>query len=221
LLTALTLTFNQWTGENCLLIDLEGHGREEIFEDVDLSRTVGWFTTIFPVRLQLDNANDLGTALKSIKEQLRAIPNRGIGYGLLRYLSQNWEIATEFSSAEVAFNYLGQFDQVLAKSSLFSLAQESSGSTKSLNNKRTHLLEINGGIYQGNLAINWSYSKNLHRQSTIETLAQNFIKLLRSLIAHCQSSDAGGLTPSDFADFRQSQWEQTDLDAITAAIGDI
>ncbi|PMB23519.1 non-ribosomal peptide synthetase [Fischerella thermalis] len=223
LLTALILTFNQWTGENSLLIDLEGHGREEIFEDVDLSRTVGWFTTIFPVHLNLENANDLGKALKSIKEQLRAIPNRGIGYGLLRYLSQDKEIAKQFSKskAEVAFNYLGQFAQVLPESSLFNLTQELSGSTKSLRNQRTHLLEINAGIYQGNLEMSWSYSHQLHRHTTIDALAQNFIETLRSLISHCQSPDVGDFTPSDFADFQQSQWDQTDLDAITAAMGDI
>ncbi|WP_445629010.1 amino acid adenylation domain-containing protein [Nostoc sp. DSM 114167] len=223
LLTALILTFNHWTGENSLLIDLEGHGREEIFEDVDLSRTIGWFTTIFPVHLKLENANEQGKVLKSIKEQLRAIPNRGIGYGLLRYLSQDKKIAEKFSSskAEVAFNYLGQFDQVLSESSLFSFAQESSGSTKNLHSKRTHLLEINGGIYQGNLEMNWYYSNQLHRQTTIEVLAQKFIEELRSLIAHCLSPNAGGFTPSDFADFQQSQWDQTDLDAITAAMGDI
>ncbi|WP_292865633.1 non-ribosomal peptide synthetase [Nostoc sp. LPT] len=225
LLTALVQTFSQWTGDTSLLIDLEGHGREELFEDVDLSRTVGWFTTIFPVHLSLKNSSDLpGKALKSIKEQLRAIPNRGIGYGVLRYLSLEKEISEQFSclpKAEVIFNYLGQFDQALPESSLFSFATESSGPSHSLLCKRTHLLEINSSIAQGRLQINWTYSNQLHRQSTVETLAQRFIEALRSLIAHCQSPDVGGFTPSDFAEFKQSQWEQTDLDAITVAIGDI
>ncbi|MHC5747095.1 MAG: amino acid adenylation domain-containing protein [Nostoc sp.] len=225
LLTALVQTFSQWTGETSLLIDLEGHGREELFEDVDLSRTVGWFTTIFPVHLSLDSAFDSpGKALKSIKEQLRTIPNRGIGYGVLRYLSGDMEIRERISrlpKAEVVFNYLGQFDQIFPQSSLFSFATESSGSSRSLRSKRTHLLEVNGGISQRRLEMNWTYSNQLHRQITVETLAQSFIEALRSLITHCQSSDAGGFTPSDFAEFQQSQWEQTDLDAITAAIGDI
>ncbi len=225
LLTALVQTFSQWTGETSLLIDLEGHGREELFEDVDLSRTVGWFTTIFPVRLSLDSAFDSpGKALKSIKEQLRTIPNRGIGYGVLRYLSGDMEIREQFSrlpKAEVVFNYLGQFDQVLPQSSLFSFAQESSGSSRSLRSQRTHLLEVNGGLSEGRLQINWTYSNQLHSQSTVETLAQGFIEALRSLITHSQSSDAGGFTPSDFAEFQQSQWEQTDLDAITSVIGNI
>ncbi|BBD64374.1 amino acid adenylation domain-containing protein [Nostoc commune NIES-4072] len=223
LLTALIQTFHQWTGETSLLIDLEGHGREEIFENVDLSRTVGWFTSIFPVHLNLENTNDLGKALKSIKEQIRVIPNQGIGYGLLRFINKNKEINEQLSlsKAEVIFNYLGQFDQVLPESSLFSLVQGLSGSSHGLQNKRTHLLEINGGIYQGHLQMSWTYSKELYRQSTIEGLAQRFIEALRSLIAHCQSYDAGGVTPSDFAEFKQSQWDQADLDAITAAMGDM
>ncbi|MBW4685857.1 MAG: amino acid adenylation domain-containing protein [Komarekiella atlantica HA4396-MV6] len=223
LLTAFLQTFHQWTGESYLLIDLEGHGREEIFEDVDLSRTVGWFTSIFPVHLYLENPNDPATALKSIKEQIRAIPNQGIGYGLLRYLSRDQKITEQFSlsKAEVIFNYLGQFNQVLSESSLFSLVPGSSGASHSLRNKRTHLLEINAGIYQEQLEMSWAYSNQLHRQTTIEVLAQRFIEALRSLIAHCQSNNVGGFTPSDFAEFKQSQWDQTDLDAITAAMGDI
>ncbi len=225
LLTALVQTFSQWTGETSLLINLEGHGREELFEDIDLSRTVGWFTTIFPVHLSLDSAFDSpGKALKSIKEQLRAIPNRGIGYGVLRYLNGDMEISQRFSGlpkAEVVFNYLGQFDQVLPESSLFGFATESTGPNHSLQNKLTCLLEVNGGISQGHLQVNWTYSNQLHRQSTIETLAQSFIEELRVLITHCQSSDAGSFTPSDFAEFQQSQWEQSDLDAITSVIGNI
>ncbi|MCV3211987.1 amino acid adenylation domain-containing protein [Plectonema radiosum NIES-515] len=221
LLTALTQTFAQWTGENSLLLDLEGHGREELFEDVDLSRTVGWFTSIFPVNLSLENPKVPGKALMAIKEQLRAIPNRGIGYGVLHYLSKEEEITEQLSSlpqAEVIFNYLGQFDQVLPESSLFSLAQESIGSAQSLNSKRSHLLEINSSITQGRLQVKWTYSEKLHRQTTVEALAHGFIEALRSLIAHCQSPNAGSFTPSDFAEFEQSQWNQADLDAITQAI---
>ena len=82
------------------------------------------------------------------------------------------------------------------------------------------MLEINCGIHHKNLEINWSYSNKLHRRTTIEELAQNFIETLQQLIAHCKSPDAGGFTPSDFVEFKQSQWDQTDLDVITAAMGD-
>ncbi|MBP5972964.1 amino acid adenylation domain-containing protein [Brasilonema sp. CT11] len=208
LLTAITQTFAQWTGESSLLIDLEGHGREELFEDIDLSRTVGWFTSIFPVHLSLENATSPGKALMAIKEQLRAIPNRGIGYGVLHYLSGDKEITQQLSSlpkAEVIFNYLGQFDQVLPESSLLSYAQESTGPSHSLRSKRTHLLEISGSISQGRLQMNWTYNEKLHRQTTVEVIAQGFIKALRSLITHCQSPEAGSFTPSDFPDVELSQ----------------
>jgi NRPS condensation-like uncharacterized protein len=98
LLTALVQAFKEWTGQRYLLVDLEGHGREAIFEDVDLSRTVGWFTTIFPVLLNLGKVSEPGEVLKSIKEQLRRIPNNGIGYGLLRYLSKDTEIVKKLQA---------------------------------------------------------------------------------------------------------------------------
>lgn len=148
LLTASVQSFAQWTGESSLLIDLEGHGREDLFEDVDLSRTVGWFTTLFPVRLQLEEIDNPGEALKSVKEQLRRIPNRGIGYGALRYLNENATIREKFQSlpsAQVSFNYLGQFDQVLKASEVLGLAKEFKAE-QSLLNKRSHLLGISGFI---------------------------------------------------------------------------
>lgn len=201
LLTALVQAFAQWTGERSLLVNLEGHGREEIFDNVDLSRTVGWFTSIFPVLLDLGEASHPGEALKAVKEQLRGIPNRGIGYGMLRYLSGNTEIVEQLRSlpqAEVVFNYLGQFDQTLSESSLFKLAQESSGQAYSLRDNRSELLNINGFVVSGQLQLNWMYSEVVHRRATIEELAQRFVEALRSIIAHCQSPQSGGFTPSDF-----------------------
>jgi len=221
LLTALAQTFTQWTKEKSLLIDLEGHGREEIFDDVDLSRTVGWFTAQFPVLLTLEYLNP-GEALKSVKEQLRSIPNRGMNYGLLRY-DRKSEIAEQLQSlpqAEVSFNYFGQFDQVLPESSLFALAKESSGSAHSLRGNRSYLLEINAFVAAGQLQLDWTYSEAIHQQTTIATLAQRYIEALRSLISHCQSPEAGGYTPSDFSDFAWSQWSQTDLDTILTTIGE-
>ena len=102
-----------------MLLDLEGHGREEIFPDIDLSRTVGWFTSLYPVRLDpgsidLDEAlasgAGLGRAVKLIKEQLRAVPDKGLGYGLLRYLNpQTASQLASFARPEIGFNYLGRF----------------------------------------------------------------------------------------------------------------
>jgi len=204
LLTALAQAFAQWTGQDALLVDLEGHGREDIFDEINLSRTVGWFTSVFPVRLDLEEAQEPKKALKLVKEQLHRIPHRGINYGVLRYLSESAQL-WDLPQSEVIFNYLGQLDQVLPESSAFELAPESKGPHQSPRGKRRYLLEINGSIKGGQLQLDWTYSENVHRRSTIERLAQEFVKRLRAIIAHCQSPEAGGYTPSDFPDVELTQ----------------
>ncbi|MCF4970658.1 condensation domain-containing protein, partial [Nostoc sp. CMAA1605] len=207
LLTALVQSFAQWTGENSLVIDLEGHGREDLFEDVDLSRTVGWFTTLFPVGLQLKDHENLGDALKSVKEQLRQIPNRGIGYGVLRYLHANTTIREKLAfrpPAQVSFNYLGQFDQVLRASENLGAAQEFKSEQSPLNT-RSHLLGISGFIRAGKLEMTWSYSDKIHKRDTIEKLASKFIESLTNIILHCQSKDTQSYTPSDFSAAKLNQ----------------
>jgi amino acid adenylation domain-containing protein/non-ribosomal peptide synthase protein (TIGR01720 family) len=192
LLTALVQTLSKWTGSNSVLLDLEGHGREDIFEDVDLSRTVGWFTTIFPVVLELKATDNLGNAIKSIKEQLRAVPKRGIGYGVLRYLSGDAEITTQLLATpqpEVSFNYLGQFDWGTQANYFCKLAPESVGAEHSPLESCDRLLDINGLVVEGQLQLDWTYSENFHQRSTIENLAEDFVVSLRSLIAHCLSAD--------------------------------
>jgi non-ribosomal peptide synthase protein (TIGR01720 family)/FkbM family methyltransferase len=201
LLTAVAQAFGAWTGRPSLLIDMEGHGREEIIAGVDLSRTVGWFTTLFPVLLELPAAATPGDALLAIKEQLRRIPQRGIGYGLLRYLTADAHVRAQLSAlspAEVSFNYLGQFDQVLPESSLLTLARERAGQTSAPQTNRSHLLEISGGVIGGQLHMIWTYSEQTHHRATIETLAANFSQALRALIAHCAMPAARVYSPSDF-----------------------
>ena len=212
LLSALIQSFAQWTGKQSLLVNLEGHGREELFADMDLSRTVGWFTSTFPTQLQLEDSNLPGEALKSIKEQLRRLPKRGVGYGILRYLSDR-EIRQKLEALpapEVSFNYLGQFAPELLASSFVKLAKESPGALQNPQEHRQHLLEVEGKIVGDRLQINWTYSQNFHRSATIENLAQKFIENLQKLIAHCLSSEAGGYTPSDFplAKLSQEQFER-------------
>ncbi|MEH1824939.1 MAG: amino acid adenylation domain-containing protein [Nostoc sp.] len=217
LLTALVQSFAQWTGQPSLLVDLEGHGREDLFEDVDLSRTVGWFTTLFPVHLQLEEIDHPGEALKLIKEQLRRIPNRGIGYGVLRYLQQDESTRKQLQAlpqAQVSFNYLGQFDQVLKASAVLGLVEEFKAE-QSLLNQRSHLLGVGGFICAGRLEMIWNYSNKIHKQDTIESLAFGFMEKLRSLITHCQSVDAIGYTPSDFSAAKLSQKQ---LDKFLAKI---
>ena len=222
LLTALGQAFAHWTGDSTLLIDLEGHGREEIVPGVDLSRTVGWFTTIYPVLLHPAQVFQPAKALKAVKEQLRSIPNRGIGYGLLRYYSQNIKLRTQ-PQAQICFNYLGQVDQILTGFTLFRPAQMSSGPSRSLRGHRHYLLEINGRIADRQLQIDWIYSEHVHRRATIEELSSSFMEILRELIEHCQSHEAGGYTPSDFPNMKLSQKELdhliTTLDDFTEGTG--
>ncbi|ELR97621.1 non-ribosomal peptide synthetase [Gloeocapsa sp. PCC 73106] len=198
LLTALTQTFSQWTGSSGLLLDLESHGRAFIDDEIDLSRTVGWFTSILPVYLSLENVKESGQAIKSIKEQLRRIPNQGIGYA-------------ESLTPQISFNYLGQFDQMFSDSPYFNLAQESIGSTVALENQRPYLLEINGLVREQQLRFDWTYSKQNYEFKTIEKLAHDFMKNLKNLSDHCQSLNAGGYTPSDFA---LAELEQDQLDNL-------
>jgi amino acid adenylation domain-containing protein/non-ribosomal peptide synthase protein (TIGR01720 family) len=208
LLTALVQTFTEWTGARTLLIDLEGHGRETLADELDVSRTVGWFTAIFPVCLRLEPGVSAGDALKSVKEQLRRIPDRGIGYGLLRYLSNDAAMAARLAAQpqpEVSFNYMGQLSAAPAAERTVSPAPESSGPLRSPLQKRRYLLEINASVLEGRLQIDWAFSESIHRRSTIEDLAGRYADRLRTLIAHCQSPEAGGYTPSDFSTTRLSQ----------------
>lgn len=208
LLTALVEAFANWTGGQSLLVDLEGHGREPIFDDVDLSRTVGWFTLLYPVALAFKEAERPGGALKAVKEQLRRVPGGGMSYGLLRYLSDGTEEMERLrvpGGPEVCFNYFGQLDNVIQQESLFSLSQKSKGVVRSQNENRQYLLEVNAGVASERLQLTWTYSENLYHHSTVENLAAGFIAALRSLITHCQSPDAGGHTPSDFPKAKLSQ----------------
>jgi amino acid adenylation domain-containing protein/non-ribosomal peptide synthase protein (TIGR01720 family) len=213
LLTSLARAFQLWTGADALLVELEKHGREELFEDVDLSRTVGWFTSAFPIVLNLAETDTPGEALKSTKEQLRRIPRGGIGCGLLRYLCRDEEVARQMSvlpRAEVSFNYLGQLDHMFQASGLFRLARESSGTTRDRDAQRGNLLEVNASIIGGQLQAEWSYSSEIHDCATVEKLAHNFLEELQQLIAHCLAIKTETHTPSDFplARLNQSQLDE-------------
>ena len=200
LLTALARAFQRWTGDRSLLVDLESHGREALSEGVDVSRTVGWFTSAYPVCLQLPSANDPGGSLKSVKEQLRRVPRNGAGYGMLRYLGGG-EIGHELASApppEISFNYLGQFDQSFAQATALSIANESRGQEHSPRGRRRNLLEFIGNVSGGQLHFTCVYGRSIHRRATIEQLLREFAEELRALIAHCIAPDIGGFTPSDF-----------------------
>jgi amino acid adenylation domain-containing protein/non-ribosomal peptide synthase protein (TIGR01720 family) len=228
LLAAVALAFRAWTGRSRLLVDLEGHGREEIFDDVDLSRTVGWFTTEHPVLLSVGEQAEGAAALRAVSEQLRRVPGRGVGYGLLRYLHPDTAIRRRLAAmpqAEVVFNYLGQFDgtlATLAESSPWGPARESAGPLRGRRGERPYLFELNGSVARGRLLFDWSYSAELHDRATVERLARGFLAALRQLAV---PGAAAGVTagaaavavgPSP-ADFPLAAVDQPALDRLTAA----
>jgi non-ribosomal peptide synthase protein (TIGR01720 family) len=213
LLAALVLAYQRWSGQQNLLLNLEGHGREELFETLELSRTVGWFTSVYPVLLQ-GTQQDLGTLLKGVKEQLRAIPHRGVGYGILRYLGRA-EVQQQLSAlpqAQLSFNYLGQTDSVFEQTeSVFSPAAEAAGVMEGLRRTRGHLLDIGAIVYDGALNVDFTYSSQVHQRESIEGLVAHYREALEELIEHCLQEDAGGYTPSDFPAMTVGQKQ---LDAV-------
>ena len=214
LLTALVRGFSRWSGAHALRIDLEGHGREELMAGVDVSRTVGWFTTVFPVVLTRQERESPGETLKRVKEQLRQLPNRGMDHGLLRYLSEEPSIRASLKDQprpQVSFNYLGQENDSAADASPFWEVEGSKGPEHSPRGRRPYLLTVVVRVKKGVLQTQWLYGTDVHRPSTIEHLAHLFLEEVRELIAHCRSSGAGGYTPSDFPEANLSQ---TALNAV-------
>ncbi|MBK5550281.1 amino acid adenylation domain-containing protein, partial [Pseudomonas sp. TH03] len=216
LLTALARVIGRWTGLASTLIQLEGHGREELFDGVDLTRTVGWFTSLFPVRLT--PADALSDSIKQVKEQLRSIPHKGVGFGALRYLGdeQTQQSLRALPSPRITFNYLGQFDGSFDKddAALFAPASESSGLDQSPDAPMGNWLSLNGQVYGGQLTIGWTFSTERFDTATIERLAEDYAKELAALIAHCVTPGVQGLTPSDFP---LAGLTQVQLDSVPVA----
>jgi amino acid adenylation domain-containing protein/non-ribosomal peptide synthase protein (TIGR01720 family) len=197
LLAALGLAIKEWGGLNRVSIHLEGHGREEILEDVSVSRTVGWFTTLFPVVLDLTRTTELSYFIKQVKETLRQIPGRGIGYGILRYLTggNTEEITLE---PGISFNYLGEFGQDHhANSHIFEFSHIKSGDNINPRLKGLYHLDINGMVVSGKLILSFGYNKYEYERGTIERLVRRCRSNLEKIIEHCTRKEQRELTPSD------------------------
>ncbi|MDV3438226.1 non-ribosomal peptide synthase/polyketide synthase [Pseudomonas otitidis] len=211
LLTALAQAVCAWTGEASALVQLEGHGREDLFEDIDLSRTVGWFTSLFPVRLE--PAADIGTAIKHIKEQLRSTPDKGLGHGLLRHLGSDEARATlaGLPQPRITFNYLGQFDGDFAEGALWVPAEEGRGAGQDPQAPLGNWLSVDGQVFGGELSLNWTFSGDVFAEATIARLAEAYQQALEALIEHCCDTRNAGLTPSDVP---LAGLDQAQLDAL-------
>ncbi len=205
-----------------VLIDVESHGRERDGA-MDLSRTTGWFTALYPVLLDtagvdLDEAlaggHAAGTVLKHVKEQLRAVPAQGLGYGLLRHL--NPETAAAFDglrTAGIGFNYLGRF--VAGETGDWSVAAgaprpEGEDPATPL----AHAVEINAYVEESaegpRLGATWTYAPGVLTEDEVAALADGWFEALTALTEHAQRPDAGGLTPTDVGliEITQSEIEE-------------
>ncbi len=198
LLSAFVQSLNQWTRSDTAFIELEGHGREELVNDIDISRTVGWFTSAYPVVFHLSENANSGEVLQSIKQQYRAIPNKGIGYGLLRYLSNEPERFSMKQHPQVIFNYLGQSDSSITANNGWRFSDTDCGFEQSQNNHRTHLLSVNLIIINGRLKIAIEYDKHQHSYETIDNLSKSFLANLNKLINHCLQPGTAGISAVDF-----------------------
>ncbi|WP_327371811.1 non-ribosomal peptide synthetase [Streptomyces sp. NBC_01217] len=238
LLTALGAAVNEWTRRrgadtgSGVLIDLEGHGREEIVAGVDLSRTVGWFTSAYPVRLVpgaagVGDGPALAGALKAVKEQLRAVPDNGIGYGLLRHLNAGTApVLAAGSRPQIGFNYLGRFPAASEGSTTdWAAAPEAAALGSGADETRPvpHVLEVNALTEDHpdgpRLVASWSWPNAVLTEKEVRELAEDWFTALRTLAAHAAEPNTGGLTPSDLPLVTLGQEEIEELEAQHTATG--
>lgn len=199
LLTALGLTMKEWTGEDNILVTLEGYGRQEILDNIDITRTIGWFTTHYPVVLNMNKPNDIQYQIEHVRESMRRIPNEGIGYGILRYLANRDAIKDiEFKiNPEIIFNYLGQLDEDIS-TDVFTVSRIASGNNVSDKNENKFAITINGMVVDGRLNMSFSYNKKEYSQDTILYIAERYKKNLNKIIEHCSSGNKDRLFAADF-----------------------
>ncbi|MFC9446643.1 amino acid adenylation domain-containing protein [Bacillus cereus] len=197
LLAALGQAIVDCTNQQTVSIHLEGHGREEMIEGIDLSRTVGWFTSIYPVHLNFQGTQTPIEGLKAVKEQLRRIPNRGVDYGILRYLNKGL-LPFYQQKPSISFNYLGQFDQVFSRDSLFMQETGFTFLDHAPDSKPSHLIEVIGMVKDEKLHFIWMYSREQFSKLKIQVIADGMLRHLRQLINKPTTESA--FTVSDFAD---------------------
>ena len=209
LLTALGRVLADWTGAGTVAVTVEGHGREDVLPGADLSRTVGWFTTQYPLALTLP-AGGWDATLKAVKEQVRTLPRRGMSYEALRRLRPDSGV-TGRPLPPVCVNYHGRWDAAGDTDALFGARHAASGAEVDPAAPLDFPLEINGLVENGELVLTWQYSTALHDEDTVRGLADATNAALADLAAHCAHPGAGGRTPSDFPLARLTQAQ---VDAI-------
>jgi len=209
LITALAATIGDWAQLKQFCFGMERHGRTADCLTEDASNLVGWFTSYFPVSVMNNSVNDLGEQIKTVKEQLRNVPNNGIGYGILKYLSEDLLANSLQQQPQLVFNYLG--NQTKSKDDAGITFTPISEGSRHPSSERSYSIEINSFIIDGKLSLRWSYTNKLYKVSTIEKLADKFGETIKEIIRYCQNKESGEYTPSDFPEANISQ---EDLDNL-------
>jgi natural product biosynthesis luciferase-like monooxygenase protein/non-ribosomal peptide synthase protein (TIGR01720 family) len=211
MLAALLGTIANHAGYGDYLVDIEKHGRETPFEEIDLSQTTGWFTALGPVTFSIEQAFPFEKLIRTVKEHVRRVPRQNTGYfGILKYLHHHVDIRNKLShipTSQILFNYLGQFDQSLN----FKLATDSIGSNYSSENQRSHDFEIVSFVANNTLSIQWTFSENLHSEKLVNELCEEFFKTLVEVIQYADSYKGHELS---VADFPAARLDQADLEKI-------
>ncbi len=205
ILVALTESISNWAGIKKLAIALERHGRETHDNNLDLSNTIGWFTSFFPVLLETRHTDSIEGKLISVKENLRKIPNGGLGYGVLKYYKKT---LPKNGFPQVVFNFLGRQNSKKDKGVNATFVMKN---TRHELSERNYFIEINAILKNGVLEMNWSYPNTIYNKSTIQQLIANFEQFLLALLAHCCDLEKGKYTPSDFP---EADLNQEDLDNL-------
>jgi non-ribosomal peptide synthase protein (TIGR01720 family) len=220
LLAALALAAADVTGVPELSLMLERHGRAEVIAGIDSTRTCGWFTTVYPVRLILSEVCELGRCLKEVKEQLRRVPHEGIGYGVLCYLVEgdDGQRLREAGRPQLSFNYLGQHPRTQTDNALWIVERGGCGRSIGEENLRLYELEMNSEIIDGQLETRWGYSHRQFEAAQVRRLADIYQRRLKEVIEHCSSGEHYGYTPIDFP---LAKIEQAQLDEVLSGRKDV
>ncbi|MFL6662992.1 MAG: condensation domain-containing protein, partial [Rhizobacter sp.] len=216
LVAALHAGFHAWAGASTLLLDLEGHGRDPLDDAIDLSRSIGWFTSIYPVLLQAPSIDRPDALIKYVKQRLHEVPNKGAGYGVLLYMDNggNGETRTALSTlpdSPVLFTYLGQLDQLVGNDGLYAGTLEPAPGIRSARQRLTHLVDLCAYIASGHLTLECRFEGGAAVDDSMGCLMQHIEQALIGLIRHCCDDGAGGLTPSDVPEI---DLDQDTLDAL-------
>ena len=212
LLAALLKTFSNWSNQSNLIVGFEGHGREDLFADLDISNTVGWFTNKYPVNLPMPGSDLASDLILTVKEALRAVPGKGMGYGMLKYLHPNLTVRNRLAEGkwDVLFNYLGQLDNAMEEEGLFKAANEDTGRAVSEHYPTDEKFVINSYISEGELNLSFSYPTSEYDEATVAQLANQFIENLSQLLAHCISVQTKVSGPSDYGLAPEVSYQELD-----------